>query len=105
MPKPTKDLYQEEYVDMDKRGMSSVKIKTGALGPCMCYLLTFEHKEKPMAYLSHRSYFDDVAGMALPRVIVKVLSDIWKDFKDLAGFESLKPICEREVASRRPSST
>lgn len=41
-----KNFHKEIYIDMDENGISSLKIKTNALGPCMCYLLTFEHKNK-----------------------------------------------------------
>lgn len=44
-----------------------------------------------MAYLTHRSYYDDVAGMPLPQVVAKILSIICKDLKKLDGSEPLEP--------------
>ena len=85
------NFHKEIYVDMDENGISSLKIKTDALGPCMCYLLTFEHKKKSMAYLTHRSYYDDVAGMPLPQLVAKILSILCKDLKKPDGSRPMKP--------------
>ena len=48
-----------------------------------------------MAYLTHRSYHDDIAGMPLPQVIVQILSMICDHMKELSGIKSLEPINEK----------
>lgn len=85
----TEGFSNSDSVDMDDHEVSSVKISTQGLGPCLCFLLTFEHRETSMAYLSHGSYHDDVAGVPLPQVVVGLLSKISKDLADISGINPL----------------